>query len=84
MDALAKQRILADYTLDGKIATGMSTWEWVQTTFKTGCQGVIWPMYNISLFGIIDMNPPPYNEYILIKNYDKKIRVSGSQVSKSV
>jgi hypothetical protein len=30
-------------------------------------------MYNIRLSGIVTVNPPPYNEYILIKIYLKKL-----------
>jgi hypothetical protein len=30
--------------------------------------GVISPMYSVRLFGIVTMNSPLYNEYILIKN----------------
>jgi hypothetical protein len=34
---------------------------------------VVKPMYNISLFGIVTINPPPlYNKYILIKKKRKK------------
>jgi hypothetical protein len=32
-------------------------------------------MYNIRLIGIVAINPSPYNDYILIKIYNKKVAI---------